>query len=50
MPNHRDLLIAAAGLVLLPFVLGALGLGTTSATEVVIFAMACMALSMPRLA
>ena len=45
MPTHRDLLIAAAGLVVLPFALGAIGLGTTSATEVVIFAMACMALN-----
>ena len=30
---------------MLPFALGAIGLGTTSATEVVIFAMACMALN-----
>ena len=45
MPKQRDLLIAAAALALLPFVLGAVGLGTTSATEVVIFAMACMALN-----
>ena len=31
--------------MLLPFVLGALGLGITSASEAVIFAMACMALN-----
>jgi ABC-type branched-subunit amino acid transport system permease subunit len=31
--------------VLLPFALGALGLGITSASEAVIFAMACMALN-----
>jgi len=31
--------------VLLPFILGATGLGITSASEVVIFAMACMALN-----
>ena len=45
MPPHRDLLLAAAALVLLPFALGAIGLGITSASEVVIFAMACMALN-----
>jgi branched-subunit amino acid ABC-type transport system permease component len=45
MPRHRDLAIAAAALVLLPFALGALGLGITSASEAVIFAMACMALN-----
>src|SRR5881392_3386875 len=39
------LLIAALGLLLLPPVLLALGLTVTSATEVVIFAMACMALN-----
>ncbi|MBO0766595.1 MAG: ATP-binding cassette domain-containing protein, partial [Hyphomicrobiaceae bacterium] len=38
-------LIAAATLIILPFGLEALGLGVTSATEVVIFAMACMALN-----
>src|SRR5512138_3126271 len=45
MPTRRDLLVAALGLVLLPFALAALGLGITSATEVVIFALACMALN-----
>ena len=45
MPRRRDLAIAAAALALLPFALGALGLGITSASEAVIFAMACMALN-----
>jgi ABC-type branched-subunit amino acid transport system permease subunit len=45
MPRHRDLAIAFAVLLLLPFALGAIGLGITSASEVVIFAMACMALN-----
>ena len=45
MPRHRDLLIIAAALVLLPFAMGAIGLGITSASEVAIFAMACMALN-----
>ena len=45
MPQRRDLVILLLGLVLLPFVLRALGLGTTSATEVVVFALACMALN-----
>ena len=45
MPAPRHLLIAALALVLLPFVLAALGLGVTSATEVVVFAIACMALN-----
>src|SRR5215204_6541189 len=45
MPRHRDLFIAAAALVLLPFILRSLGLGITSASEAVIFAMACMALN-----
>ena len=44
-PAHSALLIAAAGLLVLPSVLLALGLTMTSATEVVIFAMACMALN-----
>src|SRR4051794_18730034 len=39
------LLIAALGLVLLPPVLLGLGLTMTSATEVVVYAMACMALN-----
>jgi ABC-type branched-subunit amino acid transport system ATPase component/ABC-type branched-subunit amino acid transport system permease subunit len=45
MPRHRDLAIVAAALVLLPFVLGVIGLGITSASEVAIFALACMALN-----
>ncbi len=45
MPIRRDLILAALALVLLPFVLGLFGLGVTSATEVVIFALACMALN-----
>jgi len=49
MPNAlRDrlpLVIAALGLLLLPFVMRAIGLGVTSATEVVVFAIACMALN-----
>ena len=40
-----SLLIAAGGLAALPFLMNVLGLGTTSATEVVIFAIACMALN-----
>ncbi|MGZ9031071.1 MAG: branched-chain amino acid ABC transporter ATP-binding protein/permease [Burkholderiaceae bacterium] len=45
MPRLRDLVITAVALVLLPFALGMIGLGVTSATEVVIFALACMALN-----
>src|SRR5262245_49708537 len=45
MPTGRDLLIAAAALALLPFALTSLGLGITSATEVVVFAIACSALN-----
>src|SRR6266850_1837440 len=45
MPRHRDLLVVAIGLVVLPFALQAIGLGITSATEVVVFAIACMALN-----
>ena len=43
--RHRDLVVAAAGLVALPPVLLALGLTMTSATEVVVFAIACMGLN-----
>src|ERR1700716_2419244 len=39
------LLIAALGLIVLPPILLALGLTMTSATEVVVFALACMALN-----
>ncbi len=45
MPIRRDLIIAAFALLLLPFALNAIGLGVTSATEVVVFAIACMALN-----
>ena len=46
MHLHRSqIMIAALALVALPFALLALGLGITSATEVVIFAIACMALN-----
>src|SRR5262245_13187988 len=45
LADRSPLLIAAAALVLLPVGLEALGLGVTSATEIVIFAMACMALN-----
>src|SRR4051812_33216068 len=41
----HPLLIAALGLLVLPPVLLALGLTMTSATEVVTYAMACMALN-----
>ncbi|MBI3710362.1 MAG: ATP-binding cassette domain-containing protein [Proteobacteria bacterium] len=40
-----DLLIVAAALALLPLALSSIGLGVTSATEVVVFAIACMALN-----
>jgi branched-chain amino acid transport system ATP-binding protein len=43
--DYRQLVIAAVGLVLLPLALNAIGLTWTSATEVVVFAMACMALN-----
>ena len=45
MPERRHLVIAALALGLLPFALSAIGLGVTSATEVVVFALACMALN-----
>jgi len=45
MPQKRDLLYLAIGLVILPFLLTSLGLGVSSATEVVIFGLACMALN-----
>ncbi len=47
-PFLRDrlpLVIAAVALLALPLVMPRIGLGVTSATEVVIFAMACMALN-----
>jgi len=45
MPQIRDLIIAAIALIVLPFALTSIGLGVTSATEVVVFAIACMALN-----
>jgi len=45
MPQKRDLLYLAIGLVILPFLMTSLGLGVSSATEVVIFGLACMALN-----
>src|SRR5262245_59506280 len=45
MPRYRDLLVVALGLLVLPFAMQAIGLGVTSATEVVVFATACMALN-----
>ena len=45
MPTTRHLVIAAFALLLLPFALSTIGLGVTSATEVVVFALACMALN-----
>ncbi|WP_332695141.1 branched-chain amino acid ABC transporter permease, partial [Bosea sp. (in: a-proteobacteria)] len=47
-PTARDytpLAIAALGLAALPFLMHFIGLGTTSATEIVVFAIACMALN-----
>ncbi|CAN7483067.1 branched-chain amino acid ABC transporter ATP-binding protein/permease [Bosea sp. LjRoot9] len=43
--DYAPLLIAAAGLLALPSLMHAIGLGTTSATEIVVFAIACMALN-----
>ncbi len=43
--DRLPLLVAAVALFALPFVMPRIGLGVTSATEVVIFAMACMALN-----
>ncbi|MBN9278151.1 MAG: branched-chain amino acid ABC transporter permease, partial [Hyphomicrobium sp.] len=45
LQERSPLLVAVVALVALPFALNAIGLGVTSATEVVIFAMACMALN-----
>ena len=44
-PKYRPLLIASAALIALPFVLLAVGLTLTTATDVVIFAIACMGLN-----
>ncbi|KFC70059.1 ABC-type branched-chain amino acid transport system, ATPase component precursor [Bosea sp. LC85] len=43
--DRAPLLIAAIGLAVLPFLMHLIGLGTTSATEIVVFAIACMALN-----
>src|ERR1041384_8614280 len=43
--KYVPLLAAALGLLVLPFVLLALGLTLTTATDVVVFAMACMGLN-----
>src|SRR5215467_2598409 len=43
--DRSSLLIAVAALVLLPLALTSFGLGITSATEAVVFAIACMALN-----
>ena len=45
LKDRLPLVIAALALLALPFVMPRIGLGVTSATEVVIFAMACMALN-----
>src|SRR5258708_35891652 len=45
LAGRAPLFVAAAALVGLPFALQPIGLAVTSATEVVIFAMACMALN-----
>src|SRR5438045_1364439 len=44
-PKYQPLLIAAGSLLALPFVLPAVGLTLTTATDVVIFAIACMGLN-----
>src|SRR3982074_13351 len=45
LAGRAPLLIAVAALIGLPFILQAVGLAVTSATEVVIIAIACMALN-----
>lgn len=45
MKDRAALVVAAASLIALPFLMRALGLGVTSATEVVVFSIACMALN-----
>jgi branched-chain amino acid transport system ATP-binding protein len=45
LKDRLPLIVAAVSLLALPFVMRLIGLGTTSATEVVIFAIACMALN-----
>ncbi len=43
--DYSSLIAGAAALVVLPAAMNLIGLGTTSATEIVIFAIACMALN-----
>jgi branched-chain amino acid transport system ATP-binding protein len=45
LKDRLPLIVAALALLALPTIMRLVGLGTTSATEVVIFAMACMALN-----
>jgi branched-chain amino acid transport system ATP-binding protein len=45
LKDRLPLVIAALALLALPSIMRLVGLGTTSATEVVVFAMACMALN-----
>jgi branched-chain amino acid transport system ATP-binding protein len=45
LKDRLPLFVAAVALLALPFLMRAVGLGTTSATEVVVFAIACMALN-----
>jgi branched-chain amino acid transport system ATP-binding protein len=42
---YTQLVIAGTGLLALPLLMNIIGLGTTSATEIVIFSIACMALN-----
>ncbi len=44
-PKYRTLLIAAAALLVLPFMMLAVGLTLTTAIDVVVFALACMGLN-----
>ena len=44
-PGRQSLLVALGALIALPFFLDAIGLGVTSATEVVVFSIACLALN-----
>ncbi len=46
MTSFRNLIVLALALILLPLALTTIGLTTTSASEVVIFAMACMGLNL----
>jgi ABC-type branched-subunit amino acid transport system ATPase component/ABC-type branched-subunit amino acid transport system permease subunit len=43
--SPKDLLVAVLALIVLPSALSSIGLGITSATEVVVFAIACMGLN-----